>query len=217
MIRYYPVMMNLEGALCAVVGGGTVAARKVEGLIQAGARVVVVSPEISTELRLLADVGSITVVDREYQEQDIFQARLVFAATNRREVNERVAEDAASLGIPVNVADRSETGTFILPSTVRRGGLVLAVTTSGASPALAGKIKRELEERYTEDYVLYTVWLRNVRERVIRTVTDEKRRRALLLEALDVPKSEWTITQDVKVLDGQIADLMRRLDGRNKN
>jgi precorrin-2 dehydrogenase / sirohydrochlorin ferrochelatase len=131
-----------------VVGGGVVAARKARKLWQAGADVVVVSPEVLPELE---DV-SVEVHERPYESGDLEGADLAFAATDRREVNVAVAREANARGIRINVADRPAEGDFAVPSTLRRGGLQVAVSTGGASPTLARRIRHELEEVFGPEW-----------------------------------------------------------------
>jgi precorrin-2 dehydrogenase / sirohydrochlorin ferrochelatase len=137
----YPIFLDLSGRRCVVVGGGEVASRKARKLLQARARVVVISPEISAELESVA----VEVYRRAYVEGDLEGASLVFAATDSREVNAAVAREARERGIPVNVADEPSGGDFALPSTLRRGRLQVAISTGGASPVLARRIRHELE------------------------------------------------------------------------
>lgn len=137
----YPIFLNLSGRRCVVVGGGEVASRKAWNLFQAGAEVVVISPELNTELESIAA----ELHRRAYREGDLDGAYLVFAATDVREVNAAVAREARERGIMVNVADEPSEGNFSLPSILRRGRLQVAVSTGGASPALARSIRRELE------------------------------------------------------------------------
>jgi len=137
----YPVFLNLEGKRCVVVGGGRVAGRKARKLLQARARVVVVSPEVEPGLASVA----VETHRRPYRSGDLEGASLAFAATNRREVNAAVVAEARERGVPVNVADEPEEGDFALPSVLRRGRLQVAVSTGGVSPTLAGRIRRELE------------------------------------------------------------------------
>lgn len=125
-----------------VVGGGEVANRKARKLLQARAKVVVISPEVRPELESMAA----EVHRRPYREGDLKGAALVFAATDAREVNAAVAREARKRGVPVNVADNPSEGDFALPSILRRGQLQVAVSTGGASPTLARRIRRELEE-----------------------------------------------------------------------
>lgn len=138
---YYPIFLDLDSKLCVIVGGGAVANRKARKLLQARARVVVVAPEVAPELESVA----VEVRRRSYREGDLAGAFLAFAATDRREVNAAVALEARERGVPVNVADRPAEGDFALPSVLRRGPLQVAVSTGGASPTLAGRIRRELE------------------------------------------------------------------------
>ena len=138
----YPIFLDLSGRRCVVVGGGEVANRKARKLLQARALVVVISPEIEAELESVA----IEIHRRPYREGDLEGAYLAFAATSSREVNAAVAREAKGRGVPVNVADKPSEGDFALPATLRRGRLQVAVSTGGASPTLARKIKDELEE-----------------------------------------------------------------------
>src|SRR5215212_1626765 len=141
----YPVFLDLEGKCCVVVGGGEVANRKARKLLQARARVVVISPEVKPELASVAA----EVRRRSYREGDTEGAFLVFAATDVREVNAAVAREARERGIPVNVADKPSEGDFALPSTLRRGQLQVVVSTGAASPTLAQRIRRELEDAFS--------------------------------------------------------------------
>jgi precorrin-2 dehydrogenase / sirohydrochlorin ferrochelatase len=140
----YPIFLDLSGRRCVVVGGGEVADRKARKLLQARARVVVISPEIEAELESVAA----EIHRRPYREGDLEGACLAFAATNSREVNAAVAREAKGRGVPVNVADKPFEGDFALPSTLRRGRLQVAVSTGGASPTLARRIREELEEAF---------------------------------------------------------------------
>ncbi len=131
-----------------MVGGGGVANRKARKLLQARARVVVVSPDVRPELASMA----VEVRRRPYREGDLEGAFLAFAATNRREVNAAVAWEAQERGVLVNVADEPSEGDFALPSTLRRGQLQVAVSTGGASPTLAQRIRQELEEVFGHEW-----------------------------------------------------------------
>ena len=153
MPGYYPLFVDLRGRRCVIIGGGIVAERKVRGLLDSGAdEVIVVAPAATQGLSDLDARGSIQLLRREYQEEDLTGAFLVFAATDRREINEAVSMEGARLGLLVNVADRAEEGGFITPSVVRRGDLLLSVTTGGASPSLTALIRQKLAEQYGSDY-----------------------------------------------------------------
>lgn len=128
-----------------VIGGGSVAARKVRSLLEAGAAVRVVSPELTADLQVLAEGGSIAWIQRRFQADDCPGVRLVIAATNDRAANEAVSAAARDAGCLVNVVDTPDLCTFIVPSVVHRGALTIAISTGGQSPALAKSIRQEIE------------------------------------------------------------------------
>ena len=148
----YLVNLKVEGRPVLVVGAGAVALRKVEGLLEAGARVTVVAPRICGGVERLAREGRIELRRRPYEKDDCAGAFLVMAATDDETVNAQVAGDAGELGILVNVADRPALCTVTLPAVVRRGSLTLAVATEGKCPAFARALREELERRYGEEY-----------------------------------------------------------------
>lgn len=181
MNGYYPVMLQLRGRRCVIAGGGRVAERKVSGLIEAGADdVTVVSPQLTEQLEHWALSGKIRLERRLYIKSDTANAFLVFAATDNPAVNSQIAEDAKDAGALVGVMDQPEAGSFISPAAVRRGDLLIAVSAAGASPSLAARIKRELEQQYGEEYAAYAERLGRLRKRVMETVEDERRRSAVL-------------------------------------
>ncbi len=148
----YPVLLNITGKLCVVIGGGRVSERKVNGLLESGAIVRVVSPEVTDELGGLASRGMIDWHQKLYSDNDIDGAVLVFAATNSREVQEMIRRKAEANGQLLNVADDPECCSFHVPATVRRGDLTLTVSTSGKSPAVAAHIRQQLEEEFGPEY-----------------------------------------------------------------
>ena len=156
----YPLFMDVSGSRCVVVGGGGVASRKVRGLLESGARVVVVSPEVSPEVEAM----DVTIERRPYRPGDLAGAALAFAATDRREVNAAVTREARENGIPVNVADRPAEGDFALPSVLRRGGLQVAVSTGGASPTLARRVRDALEPSFAAEWAGIVARFRTARE-----------------------------------------------------
>lgn len=145
----YPVNLLVEGRPCLVVGGGRVAAHKVRGLRRCGAQVHVVAPEVGAEVR---DEPGVTWEERPYQASDLAGRRLVVAATNDSGVNAAVFEDAEAAGVWVNGADDPAHCSFTLPSIVRRGDLLLTVSTSGRSPALAVWLRERLEAEIGPEY-----------------------------------------------------------------
>ena len=162
-MAYYPIFLELKGRPCLVVGGGQVAARKVEGLLAAGARVTVVSPTLDPELAKLKAERRIVHVDRQYQRVDLKAYAVVIAATDDAATNERVAADARQSGVLVNVVDEPALCDFIVPSVVRRGDVVLAISTGGLSPALARWLRQELESYLSDDFERLAQLLAEVR------------------------------------------------------
>jgi len=172
MQKLYPINLSIEGRRCVVAGGGAVALRKVEGLLQAGAEVHVVSPEICDEINRLP----VHTIQRGFREADLDGAALAIAATDDQAVNAAVARAAGERGIPVNVVDQPGLCSFYLPAVVRRGGLVIGVSTSGASPSLARRIRERLEDEFGSEYGQYVELLDGLRQQVIDQVTADKRR-----------------------------------------
>jgi precorrin-2 dehydrogenase / sirohydrochlorin ferrochelatase len=141
--RYYMACLDLRGRDCLVVGGGRVAAEKARGLLDTDAAVTVVAPEIDDELESLG----VRIVRRPFMRSDVVGRFLVIAATNERAVNAAVSEAAAELATLCNVADDPELCSFILPAVTRRDPIVVAVSSGGASPALAKRLRDDIAER----------------------------------------------------------------------
>ncbi len=139
-------MYKINGKRVVVIGGGQVAFRKVKDLTQAGAQVVVIAPDIHPELKEYASHNPITIINREYQKGDCAGATLVFSATNNPDINRKVFEEAVSLNIPINAVDDPDNSSFYVPSFFTRGSLLVAVSTGGASPAMAAKVRRLIEQ-----------------------------------------------------------------------
>jgi len=150
---FYPLFLEMNQRRCAVVGGGAVAERKVEGLLSAGAGVTIISPAITEGLRDLLARGAIGHVAREYRSGDLAGYDLVFVAADDAQVNAAVCRDARPQDVWVNSADDPDHCDFILPAVIRRGNLMVAVSTGGASPAATRAIREELEGYFTDDYV----------------------------------------------------------------
>lgn len=161
----YPVFLNITGKLCVVIGGGSVAERKVKGLLGEGAFVRVISPDVTDRLAELAKEGKIEWRNKSYSYHDLDKAFLVFAATNIREIQELICKQAHANKQLVNVADDPECCNFHVPATFRRGDLSLAVSTGGKSPAVAALIKRKLEEEFGEEYKTLLQVMSQVREK----------------------------------------------------
>jgi precorrin-2 dehydrogenase/sirohydrochlorin ferrochelatase len=166
-MRYFPVFLDLKEKLCIVVGGGSVAERKVKNLLQAGARVKVISPELTPPLSRLRDEKKIAHLSRSYRKKDLRGALLAIAATNNRPINERVFREATADRIPVNVVDDPAHSSFIVPSLVKKKDLMVAISTSGRSPALARILRQKLEKEIGPEYGRFLRLLGAVRKKVI--------------------------------------------------
>jgi precorrin-2 dehydrogenase/sirohydrochlorin ferrochelatase len=206
MSEWYPMLLKIEGRKCVVVGGGKVAEHKTKGLLQAKADIVMFSPLVTSVIQGWVDAGSIQLINREVQEDDLTDAELIFTATDRHEVNKWVADIADKRGIPVNVADEGERGSFLVPAVVRRGDLILTASASGAGPALAATIIQELSDQYGPEYEEYIDALRTIRTVVKREVKDVLERRELLQAAVTPDAlEEWRgaawLHDTVKLLD----------------
>ena len=186
-IAYFPAFLNIRGKKCVVVGGGNVALRKVRMLLECGAYVTVISPTLLQDLAQLAKKKSIAVMRRDYKPADLKRAVLVVAATDVKEVNRKVANEAKGRGIFVNVVDDPDPCDFIVPSTIRRGELTVAISTAGKSPALAKKIRRNLERSLGEEYAALVPIV-------------EKIRSSLKREGISVKAEAWQEALDLGLL-----------------
>ena len=166
-MKYYPVNLDIRNRSCLVVGGGTVALRKVLGLLESGARVTVVSPRALNPILELARQNRLRYHQRRYRTADLETVFLVIGATDDENVNRCIAADADALNLLCNIADRPQVCNFILPAVVQRGDLVIAVSTSGASPALAKSIRRELENQYGPEYADLLRLMAAIRKRLL--------------------------------------------------
>jgi precorrin-2 dehydrogenase/sirohydrochlorin ferrochelatase len=154
-LKYYPVFLDIKDKKCVVVGGGEVAARKAERLLDCGAKVVVISPKLTPELAALKDKNLISHITAEYSGDLIDKAALIVGATDDEKTNARISSDARGKGIPVNIVDDPQKCDFILPALVQRGDLAIAVGTGGKSPALARHLREELEATYGSEYEIF--------------------------------------------------------------
>lgn len=160
---FYIACLKLRGRRSLVVGGGDVGLEKVEGLLACDGDVTVVAPDLQPELRRLADEGSIEWVARAYEPSDLEGTFMVIAATNDSEVNIGVYDDAEKRAMLVNVVDVPPLCNFILPAIVRTGPLAIAISTAGASPALAKRMKREIAQLFGEEYARLAIILNDAR------------------------------------------------------
>jgi precorrin-2 dehydrogenase/sirohydrochlorin ferrochelatase len=192
-LKYYPVFIDIKTRKCLVVGGGAVGTRKALSLVECGASVTVVSPEATDALKTLAQQGVITLKTRTYRPADMDGMFLVFGATNNDALNRQINQDAEKLNTLCNIADRPEVCNFILPATVKRDDLVIAISTSGKSPALAKKLRKQLEQQFGPEYAALLTLMGGIR--------------SVLLREKHAPEAHKPIFN--RIIDSGIIDLIR--------
>ena len=168
MSSFYPILVDLRGKKALVVGGGKVAQRKIETLLECGTFVQVVAKELTAELEELRSSQKIEFLGGEFSEAYLEGAFLVFAATDDALLNRRVSHAAQQRGLLVNAVDQPADCNFIVPSVLTRGDLLIAVSTSGKSPAFARKVRVELERHFGEEYGLFLSLMGNLRKEILR-------------------------------------------------
>jgi precorrin-2 dehydrogenase/sirohydrochlorin ferrochelatase len=166
-MRYFPINLDIRGKPVVIIGGGAVAARKCLALLAAGARVTVIAPTLTGTFLKSVKNEEVIHLARNYARGDLSGAFLAFATANSRSVNRAVAKEAKESGIPADIADAPDYGDFISPAVLTRGALQIAISTEGKSPALARKIREELEERYGPEYADLIKILAKVREKLL--------------------------------------------------
>jgi precorrin-2 dehydrogenase/sirohydrochlorin ferrochelatase len=184
-MEFYPVCLDISNGRCVVVGGGEVAERKVAGLLECGAKVIIVSRDLTPALRGMKDAGRIEHLSDDYREEYLEGAFLVIGATDREDVNEKISRDARDRGVLVNIVDVPARCSFIVPSVFRRGDLLVAVSTGGKSPALARRLREEIEERYGPEYGTLLTIMGNLRERITARGASSAENRVLFESVLD--------------------------------
>ena len=219
MSEYYPVYLNLKGRHCVIFGGGRVAEGKISRLREAGARITVISPQVTSEIRAAAQEGQLQWCDREYQDGDMEQAFLAIAATNVRSVNRQIFQEAERHNVLLNVVDDAPLCTFIAPSIVERGPVTLAISTAGASPALARKLRESLTNNPVLDWADLAGVMSQVRGQIKKqgSVVDPQRWQCCLSsQLLDLARSGHQEQAGAKLLsdllDGETPGLCPRID-----
>lgn len=166
-MRYYPVNLNIKDRQCLVIGGGAVGTRKVLSLLECGARVTVISPEITDRLKGLSHRGKIKLGLRPFKDSDLEDVFLVIGATDDETLNRRIHKNAEKRGLLCNIADRPEICNFILPAVVRRGSLTISISTSGRSPALAKKLRKDLTLQFGREYNVLLQLMGAIRQKLL--------------------------------------------------
>lgn len=208
----YPVSLRIQDRLIVVVGGGRVAERKLNGLMDGGAdNVTLISPHAVPGIVELAEAGRLNYISRDFLPDDLDGAFLVFAASSSSAVNLDVLNEAKKRGVWCNRADSGDEGDFITPSVLRREELTIAVSAGGASPALASLIKGELESRFGEEIGAALRRLRALRHYAKTAIPDREVRRSVLRLAAEETLEDWS-----KAIHPQqwLNELLTRTEGR---
>jgi precorrin-2 dehydrogenase/sirohydrochlorin ferrochelatase len=187
----YPIFLDLSGRRVVLVGGGAVAARKANALLEAGARLVVVTENASEAITALCARGAAELIRAKYSKQYIAEAVLVVAATNDAKTNEEVYRDCQALEILCNVVDEPRLCDFFVPSVVKRGDLQIAISTEGDCPAYAGHLRKKLEAIFTEKHGGFLSELERMRKRIIDALSSPADRKSLLGSLVDDESFEY--------------------------
>ena len=184
-MRYYPINLDIQDRRCLVVGGGSVGTRKVITLLDCGAAVTVISHRATDKLNELAKAGSIILRNRSYRTADLKDVFLVIGATDDETLNQKISRDAVSRNILCNIADRPSACNFILPSIVHQGDLVITISTSGKSPALAKKLRKSLERQFGDEYADLLQLMGAIREKLLRQAHEPEAHKHLFNQLID--------------------------------
>ena len=197
----YPVNLNIKDKKCIVVGGGNVAERKVKSLLRANAAVNVISPNLTPTLQDLVMKKKVNYIARNYQAGDIKGCFLVICATDNKEINKTVAEEADALGLLFNVIDDSKESNFTVPAVIKRADLILTVSTNGKSPAVSRQIKEELSQMYGDEYGSFLKLIAKYRQELKYRVKNSKERENFWRENMN--KDILTLLKDGRLNEAE--------------
>ena len=195
-MSFYPICLDLKKKSCVVVGGGRVAERKALGLLSCSALVSVISPLMTEKLKRQHAEGNLQWIEREYRQGDLAHAFLVIAATDDEKTQKLVYDEAVSNNLLLNVADVPQRCNFILPASVRRGDLIISVSTAGKSPALARKLREDLEKRFGSEYRILVDILGTIRPEILASGLPQPENELLFKQLLHDDLEEWIKSKD---------------------
>ncbi len=207
-MTYFPINVDINNRHCTVIGGGQVAERKVKGLLACHGRVMVISPEVTTELADLASRSVIKWQARGYEKGDLAESFMVIAATDDEEVQEKVHEEALEANILLNVADVPKWCNFILPATIRRGDLTISISTSGKSPALARRTRQRLEEEFGPEYDLALQLMGALRPIVLDLGKPHKENKIIFEKILHPDLLDWLQDGSWQLVEDHIVEIL---------
>ena len=200
-MKYYPVHLDIDNRPCLVVGGGDVGQRKAMGLLECGARVTVVSPKVTQKLIKLGEEGRVQLHLRPYRSEDLEGVFMVVGATDDEALNRRIHADAEARNVLCNIADRPAVCNFILPSVIRRGDLIVTVSTSGKSPAFAKKLRKRMEDQFGAAYGPFLTLMGNIRKRLLAEAHAPETHKPLFEAMIDDGLLELVALGDIPGID----------------
>lgn len=206
-MTYFPALLNIDYKKVVVVGGGNVATQKVRALLPTKAKIHIISPDLTAELASYVEEQSVIWHEKLFSAQDVDDAILVFATTNSEVINDLV-EEATQHWQQFTRADMKGRVDFINPAVIRRGELILAVSTSGASPGYTRKLKAELEEQFDESYAQYITFLGHCRQQINAKLTDKTTKRNALQQTLRPEIFDWLQQGDVQQCEAFLQNLL---------
>ncbi|MBN1435997.1 MAG: bifunctional precorrin-2 dehydrogenase/sirohydrochlorin ferrochelatase [Sedimentisphaerales bacterium] len=179
----YPIFIDLSNRQVVVIGGGNIATHKVQSLLATKAEIVVIAPQLTTELQQLAQQNRITTHQRPYQSGDLDSAHLVICATNQPDINQRVRADADAIRVFCNVVDDPQHCSYYTPSVAQQGPLTLAVSTTGICPSLAKRLRQQLQQQFGPQYAKLLLTLDQLRRQLKDQLPHDPQKRKTIIEA----------------------------------
>lgn len=207
-MKYYPINLDINNRECLVVGAGGVGTRKVKTLIDCGAHVTVVSPDVSNDIRALETQGRVTVNARPYRTRDLDGKFLVIGATGDEAVNRKISEDAGNINLLCNIADVPDACNFILPSIVERGDLAIAISTSGKSPAFAKKLRKHLENEFGDEHALFLKLMGCIRKKLLAETHEPEAHKHLFERIIDSNLPDLIKAGKYEAIDAVLFDIL---------
>ncbi len=204
----YPVCLDIAGRTCIIIGGGSVACRKAEGLLAANATVKVISPVAVAKLHRLAAKGELEWLPRKYQSGDLQGALLVFATTDKPEIQAAVRLEAEQAGQLLNLADAPDACNFHVPASVRRGDLLISVSTNGKSPAVAAMIRKKLEQEYGTEYKYLLELMAAIRTQVMAGDEPLPEKKLLFESILNEDIVDWIKSDQLDILKNHLQKVL---------
>jgi len=206
----YPIYLDLKDKKVVVIGAGSVAERKVKSLCSAGAKVLVVARDIDQDFAKSCEKESVKTISGGYSKEYLKGAVLAITATNDTSLNKQVYNDCHKLAVLCNVVDVPELCDFYVPAVVKRGDLQIAISTDGSCPAYAARLRKKLEDIFTEDHARFVTELKTARERIIKRISDPDKRKEILEKLVNDESFERFINQGPQAWQRQLQELIEQ-------